>query len=248
MINGRCQVLDLGFVDYRKTWDLQKELVEKRFHQEVPDTLILVEHPPVFTIGRSGSRKNIHVSNEYLEVLGIPVLEVDRGGDITYHGPGQLVGYPILDLTGHGRDVHLLLRRLEEVLIRLLADHGVETKREAGYTGVWVGNEKIASIGIGVRRWISFHGFCLNVSPDMKYFSMITPCGIRDKRITSLTKLKDKSSEGIDLQEMKERLIRHFGDVFAMEMEQEREKGERFPCFQKVSSPAKEEIASRGAI
>lgn len=219
MINGKCRVLDLGFLDYRKTWDLQKELVERRFQREVPDTLILVEHPPLFTIGRSGSRKNIHVSDEHLETLGIPVLEVDRGGDITYHGPGQLIGYPVLDLTGHGRDVHLLLRRIEEVLIRLLADWGVKAARVSNYTGVWVGHEKIAAIGIGVRRWISFHGFCLNVNPDMKYFSMISPCGIRDRGITSLTKLKGEKSERIDLQEMKERLVQHFGDVFTMEME-----------------------------
>ncbi len=216
MINRRCHVVDLGFLDCRKTWALQKELVEKRFRQEIPDTLILAEHPPVFTIGRRGSKKNLHVSDEYLETLGITVIEVDRGGDITYHGPGQLIGYPILDLTGHGRDVHLLLRRLEEVLIRLLADCGVKAKRVAGYTGVWVEDEKIAAIGIGVRRWISFHGFCLNVNPDMKYFSMISPCGIRDKGVTSLTKLK---TEGIGLQEMKEGLVRHFEDVFTMNME-----------------------------
>ncbi|MCD5390723.1 lipoyl synthase [candidate division NPL-UPA2 bacterium] len=223
----KCRVLDLGSLDYRKAWDLQKELMEKRFRREVPDTLILVEHPSVFTIGRSGSRKNLHVSNEYLESLGIPVYEIDRGGDITYHGPGQLMGYPILDLTEHGRDVHLLLRSLEEVLIRLLADWEVEAGRVAGYTGVWVGDEKIASIGIGVRHWISFHGFCLNVNPDMKYFSMISPCGIRDKGVTSLTKLKEESSEGIDLHEVKERLVQHFGDVFTVEMEH----GKKIPRF-----------------
>ncbi|MCD5401500.1 lipoyl(octanoyl) transferase LipB, partial [candidate division NPL-UPA2 bacterium] len=185
-----CDVFPLGLLDYQKAWDLQRELVGKRLRKEINDTLLLVEHPPLFTIGRGGNRRNILISDKHLEEKGVSVYEVDRGGDITYHGPGQIIGYPILALNEHGRDVHLMLRNLEEVIIGLLSGYGVEALRIPGYTGVWVGKEKIAAIGIGVRRWITFHGFCLNVNPDLDYFSLINPCGLRGKKVTSLEKLQ----------------------------------------------------------
>ncbi len=239
----KCDVFSLGLIAYQKAWDLQKELVGKRAKKEINDTLLLVEHPHIFTIGRSGSRNNILVSDERLKEKGVSVCKVDRGGDITYHGPGQIVGYPILDLNEHGRDVHLMLRNLEEVIIRFLSDYGVEACRIPEYTGVWVGQEKIAAIGIGVRRWISFHGFCLNVNPEMNYFSLINPCGIKGKGVTSLEKLQvnecssapvlqcgldtpqgtGKSSPygkkgEIDKTRLERELVKHFGEVFNLEM------------------------------
>ncbi|NOX97523.1 MAG: lipoyl(octanoyl) transferase LipB [Nitrospirae bacterium] len=217
----KCDVFLPGILDYRKAWDLQRELVGKRFKKEINDTLLLVEHPPVFTIGRSGSKKNLLVSDKHLEEKGVSVYEVDRGGDITYHGPGQMIGYPILDLNEHGRDVHLMLRNLEEVIIKFLSDYEVEALRIPGYTGAWVGKEKIAAIGIGVRHWITFHGFCLNINPDMSYFSMINPCGIKGKGVTSLTELKKRTTPGGDtpkLKDLQKNLIRRFGEVFNLEM------------------------------
>ncbi len=229
----KCDVFSLGLIDYQKAWDLQKKLVGERFKKEINDTLLLVEHPPLFTIGRGGSRENILVPDEYLEKKGVSVYEVDRGGDITYHGPGQIIGYPILDLNEHRRDVHLMLRNLEEVIIRFLSDYGVESFRISEYTGVWVGKEKIAAIGIGVRRWVTFHGFCLNINPDMDYFSMINPCGIKGKGVTSLEKLRvnecssapvlqsEKLLRGeqvADKEDVERKLVKHFGEVFNLEM------------------------------
>lgn len=232
--NRKCDVFPLGLLDYRKAWDLQRELVGKRWKKEINDTLLLVEHPPLFTIGRRGSSRNILVSDKHLEEKGISVYEVDRGGDITYHGPGQIIGYPILDLNEHGRDVHLMLRRLEEVIIKLLSDHGVEALRIPGYTGVWVGKEKIAAIGIGVRHWITFHGFCLNVNPDMNYFALINSCGLKDKGVTSLQQTTPgKTIPG--LKNLQQNLIKHFGEVFRLEMRDDQE----------ISALAEEEIVNQ---
>ncbi|MCD5397742.1 lipoyl(octanoyl) transferase LipB [candidate division NPL-UPA2 bacterium] len=226
--NRKCDVFLLGLLDYQKAWDLQRKLIEKRLKKRISDTLLLVEHSPLFTIGRGGSRKNVLVSDKYLKKKNISIYEVDRGGDITYHGPGQIVGYPILDLNEHGRDVHLVLRNLEEVIIRLLSGCGVEALRIPGYTGVWVEKEKIAAIGIGVRRWITFHGFCLNVNPDLNYFSLVNPCGLKGERVTSLQQLKVESEKGKvktlswktipGLKDLQQNLIRHFGEVFNLKM------------------------------
>ena len=212
--NRRCDVFSLGTLGYRKAWDLQKELVGKRLKKEINDTLLLMEHPSLFTIGRRGSKENLLVADEDLEKKGILVYKVDRGGDITYHGPGQVIGYPILDLNEHGRDVHLMLRNLEEVIIGFLSDYEMEACRIPGYTGVWVGKEKIAAIGIGVSHWITFHGFCLNINPDMNYFSMINPCGIKGRGVTSLEKLRVTE----DREKIERRLVKHFGEVFNLEM------------------------------
>lgn len=179
----------LGTVEYQAAWDLQRRLVEDRAAGRIPDQLLLLEHPHTFTIGRSGTRDHLLVSPEQLVTLRATVLDVDRGGDITYHGPGQLVGYPILDLTARGRDVHAYVRGLEEALIRLLARFGIAAGRSPGLTGVWVGDEKIAAIGVRITRWITLHGFALNVNPELAYFEAIVPCGIRDRGVTSLAKL-----------------------------------------------------------
>lgn len=178
----------LGTVPYREAWDLQARLVAARRQGLVGDLLVLLEHPPVYTLGRGGRADNILVPLDWLRRQGAEVFEVDRGGDITFHGPGQLVGYPILDLTGWGRDLHRYLRNLEEVLIRALAAFGVAAGRKAGYTGVWVRDRKIAAIGVKLNSgWITSHGFALNVATDLRWFEYIIPCGIRDYGVTSLS-------------------------------------------------------------
>ncbi len=172
-----------GRMDYATALAWQQTLVAQRIAGEIPDALVLLEHPPVFTLGRGGDQK-------YLLTPGqVPVHRVGRGGEVTFHGPGQLVGYPILDLKQHGKDVHRYLRLLEEVLLSSLAAWNITATRRDGLTGVWVGTDKIASIGIGVRRWVTFHGFALNVNPDLSYFSAIVPCGLPGVRMTSMQEL-----------------------------------------------------------
>lgn len=179
---------DLGTVSYRGAWELQARLVAARRQGLVGDLLLLLEHPPVYTLGRGGKAEHLLVPTGWLRRQGADVFEVDRGGDITFHGPGQLVGYPILDLTAWGRDLHRYLRSLEEVIIRALARFGLEVGRKPGYTGVWVGDRKIAAIGVKLNSgWITSHGFALNVSTDLRWFDYIVPCGIRDYGVTSLS-------------------------------------------------------------
>jgi lipoyl(octanoyl) transferase len=209
----RCVVVDLGSVDYTTAWDKQKEAVESPDRDEC-DLLYLVEHPPTITIGRSSDRRNVLASEEELTAQGIELLEVDRGGDVTYHGPGQLVAYPILNLNRHKRDVGWYLRSLEEVIIRTLLDLEIEAKRIKGYTGVWVGDEKVAALGIAVRRWITFHGAALNIRPRLDHFALITPCGIEDKGVTSVCELLGKD---VDRSEVVARFVRRFGEVFGLE-------------------------------
>jgi lipoate-protein ligase B len=197
---------DLGLIEYSHALPLQEELVRQRCQEEGKDTLLLLEHPPVFTLGRGGDERHV------LNPRQVPVYRVGRGGDVTFHGPGQLVGYPIIELTRHGRDVHAYLRALEEVLIATLSVWNLPAQRREGLTGVWVGEEKIASIGIGVRRWITYHGFALNVDPDLSYFSAIVPCGLSGVRMTSMSKLLGHS---VTLPHVKitvaERFAHHFG-------------------------------------
>jgi lipoate-protein ligase B len=185
----KCYILKLGLVDYGKAHQLQKRLLQEHLQGKGSNFLLLLQHNPVITIGRSGSRGNILASKSALTAAGIEICQTERGGDVTYHGPGQLTGYPIIDLRCFKRDVHWYLRQLEEVIIKVLAGYGIIGERIKGYTGVWVGNQKVAAIGIAVRRWITYHGFALNVHPDMSHFEMIRPCGITDKAVTSLEKL-----------------------------------------------------------
>ena len=210
---GRCGVVDLGNVDYTTAWDKQKEAVESPDRDEC-DLLYLVEHPPTITIGRSSDRRNVLASEEDLRAKGIELLEVDRGGDVTYHGPGQMVAYPILNLNRHKRDVGWYLRALEEVIIRTLLDLDIEAERIKGYTGVWAADEKVAAIGIAVRRWITFHGLALNINPRLDHFALITPCGIEDKGVTSVCELLGKD---VDRSEVVGHFLRRFGDVFGLE-------------------------------
>jgi lipoyl(octanoyl) transferase len=175
----------LGRVPYDEAWDLQNKVADERRAGLVPDTLILLEHPHTYTIGRSGTRDHVFLNQAQMAARGITCLEVDRGGDVTYHGPGQLVGYPILDL-GPKPDVGLYLRNLEGCLIDVLADFGIAAGRLSGFTGVWIGERKIAAIGIKVAQGVTTHGFALNVSTDLSLFTHILACGIPDKGVTSM--------------------------------------------------------------
>ncbi len=205
-------IINLGLKDYQETYKIQKKLIKERFEGKIPDTLILVEHLPVFTIGKSGNKKNIHVPLERLKKEGIKIYEIDRGGDITYHGPGQIVGYPIIDLRKYERDVHLYLRKLEEVIIKLLKDFSIEAGRIKDMTGVWVNNKKIASIGIGISKWVTYHGFSLNIDPNMKHFAMINPCGL-GKPVTSMK--EQLNSKYPERREIEEKLAGTFAEVFS---------------------------------
>lgn len=210
-----CQVFYLGQFDYSKSSALQRRLVRKRTAASIPDTLLLMNHPPVFTIGRKGTRENILVPEELLLQEGIAVHEIDRGGDITYHGPGQLVGYPILDLRHHGQDLHRLIYHYEEVIIRVLNDYGIKGGRLEQYPGVWVGLEKICAVGIGVSNWISYHGFAFNLDPNMEHFSYILPCGIKEYGVTSLRRIL---GHPVAEREVADKIVRRFGEVFEMHM------------------------------
>ncbi len=180
MIDAR--LLDLGVREYAECWELQKRLCAERQADQIPDTLILVEHPAVITLGRrQSSRDNVVAAGE------VPIFEVERGGDVTYHGPGQLVGYPIVKLGADERDLHRYLRDLEEALIGVCAHFGLDGARKSGWTGVWIGERKVASIGIAVRRWVTLHGFALNVSTDLAQFAAINPCGLDAGVMTSLS-------------------------------------------------------------
>ena len=211
-----CCVINLGLTDYDIAWDLQKAVVEARRKGDISDVLLLTEHSHVYTIGRGGRGDHLLADDEALRREGVSLYQTDRGGDITYHGPGQLVGYPILDLRGFYADVHRYLRDIEEVLIRTVADYGIPAGRKPGFTGVWVGDAKIAAIGVKISRWITLHGFAFNVNTDLRFFSGIVPCGIPGCQVMSLSQLCGKK---IELQEVSECLIPHFGEVFGVNIE-----------------------------
>ncbi|HYL80256.1 MAG TPA: lipoyl(octanoyl) transferase LipB, partial [Candidatus Acidoferrum sp.] len=183
------QVLDLGLQPYALTLQHQEELMAQRMAGRIPDTLILVEHPPVVTLGRAKLRKKLRLGPDALAARGIEFFEITRGGDVTYHAPGQLVGYPIFDLKQHGRDVLRFCRGVEAALIQTLGDFGLKAGAIPGDAGVWVGEKKIASLGVSVRRWITFHGFALNVSTDLAGFQVIRPCGKDPEVMTSMAAL-----------------------------------------------------------
>lgn len=202
---------DLGLIDYKEAWDLQKETFELRKEDKIPDTFFLLEHPHTYTLGRVADKSNLVGSDEYLKENKISVYEIDRGGDITYHGPGQIVGYPIINLNEWVNDTHKYLRALEEVIIMTCAEYGIACGRNPKYTGVWIEDRKIAAIGIKVSRWITMHGFAFNVKTDLSLFNGIIPCGITDKSVTSLEK---ETNRPIELFEVKEKLLANFCKVF----------------------------------
>ena len=203
----------LGVVPYADALALQRSLVEDRRAGRIGDTLLLLEHPPVLTLGvrGDGGRSHILASAESLATRSIEVHEAGRGGDVTYHGPGQIVGYPIIDLNPHRRDVHRYVRDLETVLIRTAGDYGISAHRVDGLTGVWVGDEKLAAIGVRIARWVTSHGFALNVNTYLDHFDLIVPCGIADRGVTSMARLLGRS---LDTAEVENRIIEQFTDVF----------------------------------
>lgn len=215
----RTLVVKLGRVSYESALEAQEKLMALRQSGKGCDTLILLEHPAVLTMGRRGDQANILLPLEALRANGIGVHEVSRGGDVTYHGPGQIVGYPIMDLNHYGKDIKAFVWKIEEVFIRLLdKEFGVKARRdEKKYTGVWVGDNKITAIGIAVKRWVTMHGFAFNVNTDLDHFRWINPCGITDKGVTSLQKLLGQL---LDFDRMNGLVARYFGEVFDTESEE----------------------------
>jgi lipoyl(octanoyl) transferase len=209
----RCAVLELGRLDYAKALEWQQRLVAERKQGVVDDHLLLVEHPHVITLGRNGHKENLLAGDEILSRAGIAFFPTDRGGDVTYHGPGQLVGYPILDLREWKRDVGAYVRAIEQTIIDTLADYGIAASRIPKLTGVWVGERKIAAIGVHISRWVTSHGFALNVATDLTYFQYIIPCGLT-KPVTSMAALGVRAT----LVEVGGRLAAHFGRIFEREM------------------------------
>jgi lipoyl(octanoyl) transferase len=210
-ISRNFDYYDLGLIDYKKAWDLQNEIYNKRLHNEVNDTLLLLEHPHTYTLGKVAAKENLLSNDDQLKQLGISVYEIDRGGDITYHGPGQIVGYPIINLSEWNEDTHKYLRGLEEVLMQTCSEYGLESERNSKFTGVWLKDRKIAAIGIKVSRWITMHGFAFNVNTNLSYFDGIIPCGIKDKEVTSLSRELGKN---IDLNEVKKVITEKFKEIF----------------------------------
>ena len=212
------QIVDLGLISYTDAFALQQRIVLARKARAIADVLLFCQHPHVVTLGRNGKRENLLASEAVLRQKGVEFHSSNRGGDITYHGPGQVVGYPILDLSSIKQDVHWYVRTLEEVLIRATADFGIEAYRIRGKTGIWVAGkpheEKLAAIGVHLSRWVSSHGFAYNVSTDLRYFDLIVPCGIAERKATSLEKLLDRAVSQV---EMKPPLIEHFAKLFGLE-------------------------------
>jgi lipoyl(octanoyl) transferase len=211
MTNRILTYCDFGLISYKESWDIQQEIHSKRVSGEVNDFLFLLEHPNTYTLGKTAHKENLIGSKEYLKQNQIDVYDIDRGGDITYHGPGQIVGYPIIDLNNWYKDTHKYLRALEEVIIKTCREYGLNCERNPKHTGVWIGDRKIAAIGIKVSRWVTMHGFAFNVNTDLNLFSGIIPCGIQDKSVTSLNKELEKQ---IEISEVKQKILKNFSEVF----------------------------------
>ncbi len=213
-----CWVVDVGLIPYGPACALQRDLVEARKAEAIPDVLLLCEHPHVITLGRNGKRENLRAGERLLAQMNVEFQETDRGGDITYHGPGQIVGYPILDLAEHRRDIRWYVEQLEELMIRATADFGLAAHRSEANHGVWLdapaGEEKLAALGVHLSRWVTSHGFAYNVATDLRYFDLIVPCGVSGKRATSLERALGRA---VAIGEVRERLVAHSASVFARE-------------------------------
>lgn len=209
-------IVYLNRMDYKEALELQERVLELRLHGNIQDTLLMVEHPPVITIGRSGNSSNILLTDRQLSDQGVTVYEVNRGGDVTYHGPGQIVGYPIMDLNNHGRDIKQYIWNIEEVFIRLLKEQYaiIAERDEKKYTGVWVEDKKITAIGIFAKQWITMHGFAFNIGTDLEHFKWINPCGITDKGVTSLQQILGHQ---LDFRLHNELVIQYFCEVFNLQ-------------------------------
>src|SRR5467141_589352 len=218
---NNCLTVDLGLIGYAEAYALQKRVVAARKADAIEDALLLCEHPPVITLGRSGKQENLLASEHVLRQKGVEFQPSDRGGDITYHGPGQIVGYPILNLGAIRRDVLWYVRMLEEAMIRATAEFGITAERVAGKTGIWVRagstEEKLAAIGVRISRWVTSHGFAYNVSTDLRNFDLIVPCGIADRKATSLEKLLGRNMEQ---KEVALRIAQHLGELLGLDMKE----------------------------
>ncbi len=212
--NRELWIERLGVMDYAQALDFQREAARRRIAGDIPeDLLLLVEHPPVVTLGRSSKDAHLLASPELLAARGVALHEVERGGDVTFHGPGQLVGYPIIDLTRHRKDLHWFLRQVEEALIVALGELGIAAERNPGFTGVWTQGRKIASIGVHARDWVTWHGFALNVSTDLSYFDLMVPCGIQAVTMTSMER---ELGRGVEMTAVEEAVVGAFGTVFSL--------------------------------
>ena len=230
-MNKKIQLQDLGHKDYKDTWDYQEEIFKgivdlkiknrrEERNDETPNYFLYVEHPHVYTLGKSGDLSNLLLSDKQLADKGATFYKINRGGDITYHGPGQIVGYPILDLENFFTDIHKYLRFLEEAIILTLAEYKIESSRSEGETGVWLGvgtpfARKICAMGVRASRWVTMHGFALNVNADLGYFDNIIPCGIKGKAVTSLN--VELGVEKVNEEEVKEKILKHFSNLFEAE-------------------------------
>ena len=213
----KIQIAKMGLIEYNKALKIQEKLWELRYKGLTPDTLLLLEHTPVLTLGRRGNYDNILLSGEELQKEGIEIYEVSRGGDVTYHGVGQIVGYPIMDLNNWGKDSKEFVSNIQEVIIRLLSnEYGIKAQRDdKKYTGVWVEDKKITAIGIAIRHWVTMHGFAFNVNTDLSHFNFITPCGIKDRGVTSM---QQELGEMQDIGIVYNQIIKYFCEVFNAEL------------------------------
>ena len=200
-------ILDLGLSDYNDTWKLQKKLQSKRILGEIEDHLLLVEHPPVFTLGKNASKQHIINNSE-----DVSIIQTDRGGNITFHGPGQLVCYPILDLNHYKRSITWYMRELEQLIINVLGEYDIKASRKKGLTGTWVKDKKIAALGVRISRWVTMHGFSLNINPDLNFYKYIIPCGIKEYGVTSMAKIMGNEVPSMD--EVKTKMTKHFTKNF----------------------------------
>uniref|UniRef100_A0A7C6ELB7 Octanoyltransferase n=1 Tax=candidate division WOR-3 bacterium TaxID=2052148 RepID=A0A7C6ELB7_UNCW3 len=208
---GDLKILNLGLRNYKEVWDLQKELHSKRVAEEIPDTLILVEHNPVVTLGRSGKDENIKVSSKFLQEKKIELYHIERGGDVTFHGPGQLVGYPVFNIKKGLAGIRPFIEKIEDAIIATLGDFKISAEKKEKMIGVWVGEKKICSIGVAIKRWVSFHGFALNVNNDLKYFDLINPCGFKDIKMTSMQEILNYM---VEMDRVKKAVIENFAVIF----------------------------------
>lgn len=215
---------DLEKIDYKEAWDLQKAIHQLRVENKIDDVLFLLEHPHTYTLGKTAHKENLVGDKKYLKENNISVYDIDRGGDITYHGPGQIVGYPIINLSNWFRDTHKYLRAIEEVIIKVCDNYGLSGGRIKNLTGVWIEDRKICAIGIKVSRWITMHGFAFNVNTDLNLFNGIIPCGISDKGVTSLN--KEMKKEVVPLNDVKEKIIYSFIDQFKYDLIEFKSKNE----------------------
>ncbi len=213
-MKSECLLLKTGRVDYLCAYELQKKLLEEKISGGKRDFLILSEHEPVITLGRGFKENSLLLGKDALAERGISVYEIERGGGATYHGPGQLVGYPVFDLAGRGKDLRVFINNIEEVIIRTLGDFGIGAERKDTGIGVWTGEKKIASVGVAVRKWIAYHGFALNISPEMENFSFINPCGLDYNVMTSMERILSRRTAPEDVEE---RVAAHFMDVFSVD-------------------------------